>query len=416
MTLSSLTWLIVLAIAVQVAVWIAMVLSRRWREYASLSNRPTESDGPTPVVVGSGAADWDGFRPFRVDRKVYEDEARSTCSFYLVPVDGAPLPAFEPGQYLTLREDVTGPGDKQPSLATRCYSLSDRPRPDRYRITVKRVPAPSDRPELPPGLVSNHLHDAVQVGDVLSFKAPAGPFHLADRSASPIALVGGGIGITPMLSIVETLLHEGSGREIWLYYGVRNRREQVMKQRLQALAEAHPNLHLHVCYSRPGENDIAEVDYQHHGRVDVDLLRLTLPRQVDTFYVCGPPALMESLVPGLEAWGIPPDRIHYEAFGPSSVKRRQRPTAAAPRESLTVTFTKSGKRLPWDPAAGSLLEFAEANAIPVTSGCRSGACGGCQTAVEAGEVDYFQPPQADVEPGNCLLCIATPKGDLKLSA
>ncbi|WP_303907657.1 2Fe-2S iron-sulfur cluster-binding protein [Thiohalomonas denitrificans] len=416
MTLASLTGFIVLAIAAQTALWAGIVLLRHRREYASLRTR-VRGNSVASSAAGSTKkpSGWDGFRPFRVERKVYEDKAHTICSFYLVPGDGAPLPPFQPGQYLTLQLEVIGPEDGEPRPVTRCYSLSDRPRPEYYRVTVKRVPAPAGCTDVPPGRISSHLHDGVQEGDQILVKAPSGPFHLRDRGLSPLALAGGGIGITPMLSMVETLLHEGSKREIWLFYGVRDGAEQVMTQRLEELAANHPNLHLLVSYSRPGEQDIAG-PYRRHGRVGIDLLRITLPRQVETFYVCGPPALMESLVPDLEAWGIPPDQIHYETFGPASVKRRQRPAVTAPGEPFTVTFANSGKHLAWDPNAGSLLEFAEANGIEVNSGCRSGACGGCQTAVKEGDLDYLQPPEADVEPGTCLLCISTPKGDLTLSA
>ena len=79
-----------------------------------------------------------------------------------------------------------------------------------------------------------------------------------------------------------------------------------------------------------------------------------------------------------------------------------------------MTFAKSGKQLPWQPASGSLLEFAEANGITVESGCRAGGCGSCQTTIRAGEVSYRQEPEFDPEPGNCLLCVSIPKTSVTL--
>ena len=81
-----------------------------------------------------------------------------------------------------------------------------------------------------------------------------------------------------------------------------------------------------------------------------------------------------------------------------------------------MTFTKSGKQLPWQPTAGNLLEFAESNGVAVNSGCRTGSCGSCQTTIRAGEIAYNQPPDYDPEPGTCLLCSCTPKTSVTLEA
>ena len=107
-------------------------------------------------------------------------------------------------------------------------------------------------------------------------KAPSGHFHLMEDEPLPMVLIGGGIGITPMLSILNTVLESGINREIWLFYGVRNSNEHIMKEHLQTLARTYDNFHLHVCYSAPNENDLEGVDYQHNGRVSVPLL-LTVP-------------------------------------------------------------------------------------------------------------------------------------------
>src|SRR4051794_5346590 len=132
--------------------------------------------------------DWNGWRPFRVAAIV--DEAIDVKSFYLVPVDGRSLPSFAPGQYLTFRFANT-PG--KPPLV-RCYSLSDRPRQDYFRVTVKKVHAPSHEPGLPPGRGSSHFHDHVHVGDTVDARAPAGTFIVDSAANDPIVLIGAGIG------------------------------------------------------------------------------------------------------------------------------------------------------------------------------------------------------------------------------
>mgnify|MGYP001174287973 FL=1 len=422
-SLSLLLW-ITLGIALQVALWLGVSFWRHWLEYQALrSGMIVPKSGVPPLAPLSGALSepatvpaWSGFRPFRVARKVVEDDARSICSFYLVPEDGQALPEFLPGQFLTFRLDVS-PADGATEQILRCYSLSDAPRPDHYRVSIKRAPPPVGC-DVPPGRSSNHFHDRVTVGGILQVRAPGGHFHI-DRSDAPVVLIGGGIGITPMISMLTWSLAEQPGREVWLYYGVRHGGELAMRSHLDALAAAHPNFLLRICFSDPRPEESEGCDFHHRGRVDLPLLRMELPLKPYEFYICGPTPMMESLVRGLEEWGVPARRIHFEAFGPASIKRRpavELPPSDAMASHILVTFAKSGKQLPWQPTAGSLLEFAEANGLTVDSGCRAGGCGTCQTTIKSGEVAYLQPPDYDPEPGSCLLCVCTPKTSVTLEA
>ena len=418
---SLLLW-IALGISLQVALYLGIGFWRHWQDYQALKGRDQELNLPppqlAPLVEEPVAPAWQGFRFFRVERKVFEDALQSVCSFYLVPEDGLPLPDFLPGQFLTFRFDVpTASGGTEPVI--RCYSLSDTPRPEAYRISVKRVLPPAGS-GLPPGRSSGFLHDHVEVGSRLQVRAPGGHFHI-DRSDAPVVLIGGGIGITPLLSMANWCLGEQPGREVWLFYGVRNSREMILRAQLHGLAAAHSNFKLRVCFSDPLPEDVATRDYQHRSRVDVNVLRMQLPLKTYQFYICGPNPMMESLVPALEDWGVADARIHFEAFGPASVKRRTTTTAAAAAAAgnetgIMVKFAKSGKELNWQPAAGSLLEFAEANGIAVNSGCRASGCGSCQTTIQSGEVAYRQVPDFDPEPGSCLLCVCSPKISVTLEA
>lgn len=424
MTIQQLSFYIALAITLQVAVFVAVLLYQKWRDYRRVGSPPpvgTDSapaDGLPSALEMAGA--WSGYRDFRVQRKEFEDRRRTICSFYLAPVDGQPLPPFKPGQFLTFRLNVHTGSDAKPIV--RCYSLSHAPDAGCYRVSIKRIGPPSDKPDSPAGVSSNYFHDQVEVGSVLAVKAPSGHFHLLDGDQSSIVLIGGGIGITPMLSMLETSLSRTPEREVWLFYGVRNGAEHIMKSRLCDLAQRHPNFHLHVCYSRPDAEDVAGVDYQHASHVNIGLLRQTLNLRPYHFYICGPRQMMESLVPALADWGVDPERIHYEAFGPSTVpklaKAEKRPTAPllAAAASPTVSFVKSAKERQWNPRADSLLEFAEDLGISVPSGCRAGSCGSCQTTIVSGEVETSKEPDFDVSPGCCLLCISKPKSDLVLSA
>jgi len=374
---------------------------------------------PAATPVKSDAA-WAGWREFRVVQRVAEDAARSQCSFYLQPVDGQPLPPFKPGQFLTFALDVTLPesdGSATARAITRCYSLSDRPESAHYRVTIKRVPAPPDHPEFAPGLSSSHFHDRVQVGDILRVKAPAGHFFIDPDPSLPVVLIGGGIGITPMMSMLRWCTAQQPQRMVHLYYGLRNSSEHAFKQLLEETAASHPALRLNVVYSRPGEFDLQGRDYQHQGHVDVELLRRTLPHGHHQFYVCGPPAMMQTLVPALAEWGVPVADIRYEAFGPASVRMPGAADAAVPAPAVVeVRFQRSGRTLNWEGRDASLLDFAERHGVEVESGCRSGGCGSCETRLLEGTVQYEHAPDHDVAPGHCLLCVGRPSSPLVLEA
>jgi len=365
---------------------------------------------------------WNGFRKFRVDRKV--KESGDIFSFYLVPHDGKPLPPFLPGQYLTFEINIPGAsksaGGSKPVI--RCYSLSDSPtQSDYFRVSIKKVPPPPGKPELPPGLVSSYFHEHLKEGDIVDVKAPAGHFYLDLAQQTPVVLIAGGVGVTPVLSMINTLTRHTSEREVWFFFGVRNRAEHIMKEHLQRLALENPNVHLNICYSNPAEDDIQGKDYHHRERVSVDLFKKLLPSNNYQFYICGPPPMMNQITQDLMAWGVPEKSVFFEAFGPATVKKlTPAPSSAQAAEkaqpAFQVTFAKSGKTLAWQPEAGSLLDFAAQNGVTIDSGCRAGNCGTCLTAVKSGEVSYLVESGAKPEAGSCLTCISVPKNNLTLDA
>jgi ferredoxin-NADP reductase len=321
-----------------------------------------------------------------------------------------PLPPFQPGQFLTLALDIPASEGRPPGSppVTRCYSLSDGPDPARYRITVKRVPT---------GIASSYLHASVQVGDIMQLRAPAGPFVLDRSSDRPIVLVGGGIGITPLISMALWSLEQHPARGVHLYYGVRNGAEQAFKETLEKLAAGHSALHVMTVYSSPGPNDLPGRDYQCAGHIDIDLLRRTLPHGSYQFYVCGPAAMMASLVPALHAWGVPAGDVHHEAFGPASlVPGLEAASAADGSTAYELMFRRSGRTLTWDGRDATLLDFAERHGIAVPSGCRAGSCGSCETTLVSGTVTYRSTPDYEVAPDACLLCVGRPASPLCLEA
>jgi hypothetical protein len=358
-------------------------------------------------------ATWNGVRKFEIRRKIME--GGDICSFYLAPHDGKKLAPFHPGQYLTFQLRIPG----QSKQTVRCYSLSDCFREDHYRVSIKKCLPPRDKPDAPPGLSSCYFHDALNEGDILDVKAPGGHFFLDLTKQTPVVLIGGGIGLTPVLSMLNAIVESGSTRETWFFYGVRNGREHVMREHLERLEREHENVRLRVCYSNPADGEEQGKDYHHAERVSVELLKRLLPSSNYEYYICGPGPMMTSLTEGLRDWGVPTDHVHFEAFGPASVKKQPTPAQDGKdvsKSTINVTFARSGKTICWTPTSGSLLDFAEASGVAIDSGCRAGNCGTCLVAVKSGEVTYVNEPGEKPEPGTCLTCISAPAGDLEIDA
>ncbi len=367
------------------------------------------------MELEKGSSTWSGLRKFRINHKV--PEGGGICSFYLVPHDGKEIPQFDPGQYLTF--NLRLPDREKPLV--RCYSLSDGiSQREHYRVSIKRADPPRKAPDAPPGLSSSFFHNGLEEGDIVDVKAPSGNFYLDMSKHTPVVLIGGGIGLTPMLSMLNTLCESGSKRETWLFYGVRHGEEHIMREHLAQLEAEHENVHLQVCYSNPRDGaDIDGSDYHHAERVSIELFKRVLPSNNYEYYICGPGPMMESMTSGLREWGVPDSDVHFEAFGPASVKKTpgvEKKAAPVGADAIEVIFSKSGKTLKWDGSAESILELAENNGIDMDSGCRAGSCGTCITALKEGEVDYIEEPGALPEESSCLACIAVPKNNLTLDA
>jgi ferredoxin-NADP reductase len=415
-TASQLLAYIAAALLLQMVAGVGLVI---WRRRTGSSEIPTTETQDRPATATCA---WPGWRDFRVVGREFEDAGQTQCSFHLRPIDGVPLPPFQPGQYLTFSlkvpDGATGvPGGER--TITRCYSLSDRPDAMAYRITVKRVPSPLYQPELPPGASSSYFHDRVRPGDVLRVKAPSGHFCIDTDAGMPAVFIAGGIGITPLMSMLRWCVAEQPGRSIHLYYGVRSSADHAFKRVLEDLAASHPALRLNVVYSSPGPEDVLGRDYLHVGHIDLDLLRSTLPHGRHQFYVCGPPPMMQSLVPALREWGVQAGDVHFEAFGPASVRPAMPPTnepRVAVAGAIEVHFSRSGRTLLWDGQDANLLDFAERHDLAVESGCRSGSCGACQTRLVSGLVTYADDPDHDIAEGHCLLCVGKPRSALVLEA
>ena len=379
-------------------------LGDAWRIYLE---KMLEQAGPTP-----GPGGWKGYRTFIVARKVRESE--TITSFYLVPEDGSPLPPFKPGHFLTFRLDI--PGQSKP--ITRTYTISDRPNDDYYRVSIKRENSPAHRPDVPPGLSSNYFHDHVQPGARLCVKSPRGDFWLDPGEDASVVLVSAGVGLTPMISMLNGIVAAGSERPVWFIHGTRNSREHAMGEHVRSLATEHDNVHLHVRYSRPGPGDVEGNNHDGTGHVTVDILKALLPPAAYDFYLCGPTPFMRSLYNGLLDWGIAEARIHYEFFGPASVlkagagKAPTQITGDGSSHAFDVVFDQSGVTVAWEPGVDSILELAESHGLRPDYSCRSGICHTCMCKLIAGEVAYVVEPADPPDPGHVLICCSRPVSDV----
>jgi ferredoxin-NADP reductase len=223
-----------------------------------------------------------------------------------------------------------------------------------------------------------------------------------------------------MLSMANAVIESNSTREIWMFYGVRNLREPIHNGYLRELSHKHDHFNYVVCCSNPDPDDLQGRDFDHHGRIDTDLLKQHLKTNNYDFFICGPPPLMSALTQALAAWGVPKSDIRTEAFGPASVpkpKKKEATKAVATANAIKVEFTRSKKSANWDSTSNNLLDFGEDNGALMQGGCRVGNCGTCEVAVLSGEVEYnCDPEYSDLGEGCCLACISTPKGNVVLDA
>lgn len=215
---------------------------------------------------------------------------------------------FKPGQYISLGVEVPRLGLHQ----IRQYSLSDAPNGRSYRISVKRESG--DGLNHREGYVSNLLHDYVAVGDSVKITPPFGDFTLDLQAVTPVVLISGGVGLTPMISMLNSVLQD-THRDVVFVHGARNSAVHAMRDHLRELARHFARLKTVVFYNEPLASDVQGQDYDYVGLVDLrQLVETVLLPQAD-YYICGPIPFMRQQQATLTAMGVNPSQIHYEIFG-----------------------------------------------------------------------------------------------------
>lgn len=276
--------------------------------YGQLAEVLTGLESKLYQQAATQAGGWTGWRGFRVQRK--QAESDEITSFYLVPADGGTVPAHQPGQYLSVKVFVPELGFSQP----RQYSLSAAPGQGSLRISVKREGHGEVKPE---GMVSNVLHAHVHEGDVIEVAPPMGDFVLHTGRANPVVLISAGVGLTPMVSMLEHLAAHEPEREVSFLHACRHGGVHAFREHVASLVSSHARASAVVYYETPREQDQRRVYVE--GRMDLLPMRERLPIDTADFYLCGPKPFMHAQMAALKAMGVADERIHAEVFGTGGV-------------------------------------------------------------------------------------------------
>ncbi len=356
--------------------------------------------------------------------------------------------SYKPGQFVTLDLEIDG---KQIS---RSYSISSTPsRPHSLEITVKRVPASA--PEHPRGLVSNWLHDNLQVGSQVKLSGPMGKFNCFDHPAPKLLLLSAGSGITPMMSMSRWIYDTGADCDVVFFHSARNANEVIFRDELALLAARQKNFHLAI--SLTGKS--ASMGLK--GRLTPEMLAVICPDFSDRMvFVCGSNGFMEGTKQMLADLNFPMANYHQESFGSPKKKSSKKapaaietPTANSPKfgiaaflgriqsptptpvnnvavaaspavgipaatTAIKVVFEKSGQEVVGD-GEDSVLDLAEQVGVKIRSSCRAGSCGSCKKMMRSGTVtmseqEGLEPGEADA--GYILCCVAYPQDRVVVDA
>ncbi len=342
---------------------------------------------------------------------------------------------YKPGQFVTLDLKIDG------EEVSRSYSISSTPsRPHTLEITVKRVAAPTEIPTVPSGLVSNWLHDHLNVGDPIQLNGPFGKFTCLPNLPAKLLLISAGSGITPMMSMSRWIADRVADSDLVFFHCARTPRDLIFRQELEMMATRLANFRLAVSTTR---SELGQPWLGLTGRLTATMLQTIAPDWRErTIYVCGPEGFMQgtkSLLAGLnfpmqnyyeESFGAPKQKAAASASAPSASAPSSAPSASAPimavaaatptaANTTKVIFAQSEKEIAADGSA-SILELAEQAGVKIRSSCKQGVCGACKKRKLSGEVKYESEPdaldQSEQDAGYILACIAAPVGQVAIEA
>ncbi len=335
---------------------------------------------------------WEG--RLRLAATFRETPDINTFRFVNPTGDAVPF-SYLPGQFMTVEIETEGRRVK------RSYTIASSPTRQEYvEIAVKREEH---------GVVSRALHDTLADGDELTLSAPSGTFTFTGEGEESIVLVSGGVGITPMMSVIRYLTDRAWAGHIYLLHCCRTTDDFCFRDELEYLQRKHPRLNITATMTRVrGSTWVGPT-----GRLSAGLIRECVPDIASKLvHLCGPPPMMEALKGTLCELGVPSERVKTEAFGPA---KRAVPAAdtATQASYSTVCFTVSGKTVPLPPTS-TVLEAADDAGVDIDNSCRAGTCGSCKVKLLKGEVTMDVEDaldDADRQAGVILACQAKSKSD-----
>jgi len=340
-------------------------------------------------------------------KDVVEETAEARSIRFAMPEELRETFKFKPGQHLTLKAEIQG------EEIRRNYSLCVAPQDGEVMVTVKRIAG---------GAFSNWANDNLQPGMAIEVMAPHGSFtwDFAEGAANHYVGFAGGSGITPVMSLLKSALLTEPGSRFTLLYGNRDSNSIIFLEALAALKNSFMDrLQVHHFLAEEAEEFELFNGMLDRAKCDEILESLVDPADVAAFFICGPGPMMDAAEEALLARGVAKDRIHLERFTagrPSAALAAQMQALTEGAAGLTMKVTLDGRkrRVPFDAAAGNILDSARAAGLPAPFACKAGVCATCRARVVSGEVEMaarYGLTDEEVAAGYVLTCQSVPKGD-----
>ena len=360
--------------------------------------------------AAAGAAASSAFHLLKV-ASVTPETDHAVCIAFEVPEALAGTFAFTQGQYLTLRATIDG------DEVRRSYSICSGVTDGELKVGIKHIDG---------GVFSTWANEALKAGDTLEVMAPQGEFHtaLAPEQDKNYLMIAAGSGITPILSIVKSVLEVEPHSHVTLLYGNRSTATVMFREALEQLKNQHMARFQLINILSREQRDVEILNGHIDNRKGAELCRHILDlNAVDEFFLCGPEAMISEVSRGLRAEGIAEEKIHYELFGASAAdaaqvlaKHRERAAAHA-GQVCNVTLRADGRETRFDLTTDgeNILDGGIDNGVDLPYACKGGVCATCKARLVEGQVDMdlnHALEQDEVEAGYILTCQAHPLTDV----